>query len=56
MKIPGDVLTEEDKLKLHERIVKQDIKDSKLIDSFEMLAKRARNSLNRGDNNDDDDN
>ena len=55
LKVPGDVLTEEDKQKLHDQIIKPEIKESRLLDSFEMFAKRARNSLNRGGAQDEED-
>lgn len=53
MKIPEDVLTEEDKTKFLDMIVKPNVKRTKLIDNFDMMAKRARNTQNRSNNEND---
>lgn len=48
IKIPGDVLTEEEKTRHLERIMKEPAKEDAIIDNFDTIAKRARNSINRG--------
>ena len=51
MKIPGDVLTEEEKIRHLEKIMIEGSATEKkdpIIDNFDTIAKRARNSINRG--------
>eukprot|EP00347_Sterkiella_histriomuscorum_P023855 403333152 len=47
-KIPGDVLTDEEKERHISKIIVQNPKFDTLVSNFDIIAKRARNTVNRG--------